>query len=159
MSQDIFAEEEQIAQEHISTEARMLQRPIRDLPTLQPPLTCERSATVRQAIERMQQERMDCVLIVELGHLVGVFTVRDVLTKVVARGVDIDRLQVGTLMTPNPDCLSMDHELAYALNQMSIGEYRHVPLVDDHGRPTGVVSMRHIVRSEERRVGKARRDT
>jgi hypothetical protein len=39
----------------------------------------------------------------------------------------------------------MDHELAYALNQMSIGEYRHVPLVDDHGRPTGVVSMRHIV--------------
>ena len=48
-------------------------------------------------------------------------------------------------MTPNPDCLSMDHELAYALNQMSIGEYRHVPLVDDHGHPTGVVSMRHIV--------------
>jgi len=48
-------------------------------------------------------------------------------------------------MTPNPDCLSMDHELAYALNLISIGEYRHVPLVDDHGWPTGVVSMRHMV--------------
>jgi CBS domain-containing protein len=145
MSEDIFEEEEQIAQEHASTEARMLRRPIGDLPTLQPPITCERSATVRQAIELMQQEQIDCVLIVDLGHLVGVFTVWDVLTKVAARGVDIDRLRVATLMTPNPDCLSMDDELAYALNQMSVGDYQHIPLVDDHGRPTGVVTMRHIV--------------
>ena len=145
MSEDIFEEEEQIAQEQASVEVRVLRRTIRDLPTLQPPITCERSATIRQAIEVMQRERIDCVLVVDLGHLVGVFTAWDVLTKVAARGVDIDRLQIGTLMTPNPDCLSMDHELAYALNQMSIGEYRHIPLVDDHGRPTGVVSMRHIV--------------
>ena len=145
MSEDIFEEEEQIAQEQASVEARVLRRTMRDLPTLQPPMTCERSATIRQAIEIMQRERTDCVLVVDLGRLVGVFTERDVLTKVAARGVDIDRLLIGTLMTPNPDCLSMDHELAYALNQMSIGEYRHVPLVDDHGRPTGVVSMRHIV--------------
>jgi CBS domain-containing protein len=145
MSEDIFEEEEQIAQERAFDEERVLQRPIRTLPTLQPPITCERDATVRQVIEIMQRERTECVLVVDLGRLVGVFTERDVLTKVAARGVDIDRLRIGTLMTPNPDCLSMDHELAYALNQMSIGEYRHVPLVDDHGRPTGVVSMRHIV--------------
>lgn len=145
MSEDFIEEEEQIAQEQDFAEERVLQRPIRDLPTLQPPITCERSTTVRQAIEAMQQERTDCMLIVDLGRLVGVFTERDVLTKVAARGLDIDRILIGTLMTPHPDCLSMDHELAYALNQMSIGEYRHVPLIDEHGRPTGVVSMRHIV--------------
>ena len=145
MSEDIFEEEEQIAQERASAEARVLRRPIRDLPTLQPPVTCERGATVRQAIELMQQERTDCMLIVDLGRLVGVFTAWDVLTKVAARGVDIDRLRVGTLMAPNPDCLSLDDELAYALNRMSVGDYQHIPLVDDHGRPTGVVSMRHIV--------------
>ncbi len=145
MGEESFEEEEQIAQERAFDEERVLRQPIRTLPTLQPPITCERGATVRQAIEIMQRERTDCVLVVDLGRLVGVFTERDVLTKVAARGVDIDRLRIGTLMTPNPDCLSMDHELAYALNQMSIGEYRHVPLVDDHGRPTGVVSMRHIV--------------
>jgi CBS domain-containing protein len=145
MREDFIEEEEQITQERDFAEERVLQRSIRELPTLQPPITCERSATIRQAIEIMQYERIDCVLIVDLGRLVGIFTERDVLTKVAARAVDIDRLRLGTLMTPNPDCLSMDHELAYALNQMSTGEYRHVPLVDDHGRPTGVVSMQHIV--------------
>jgi CBS domain-containing protein len=145
MGEEIFEEEEQIAQERAFDEERVLQRPIRTLPTLQPPTICERGVTVRHAIEIMQRERTDCVLVVDLGRLVGVFTERDVLTKVAAREVNIDRLQIGALMTPNPDCLSLDHALAYALNQMSIGEYRHVPLVDDHGRPTGVVSMRHIV--------------
>jgi CBS domain-containing protein len=145
MSEDFIEEEERIAQEQAATEARVLQRPIHSLPTLQPPLTCERSTTVRQAIEMMQQARRDCVLIVDLGQLIGVFTAWDVLTKVAARGVDIDRFQVGTLMTPNPDCLQMDDELTYALNQMSVGDYQHIPLIDDRGRPTGVVTMRHIV--------------
>jgi CBS domain-containing protein len=145
MSEDFIEEEERIAQEQAVTEARVLQRPIRSLPTLQPPITCERSTTVRQAIEMMQQARSDYVLIVDLGQLIGVFTAWDVLTKVAARGVDIDRFQVGTLMTPNPDCLQMDDELTYALNQMSVGDYHHIPLIDDRGRPTGVVTMRHIV--------------
>lgn len=145
MSEDFINEEEQIAQERDFAEERVLQRPIRDLPTLQSPITCELNATVRQAIETMQRERIDCMLVVDLGRLVGVFTERDVLTKVAAREVNIDLIRIETLMTPHPDCLSMDHELAYALNQMSVGEYRHVPLIDEHGRPTGVVSMRHIV--------------
>jgi len=145
MSEDIFEEEEQIAQEQASVEAHVLRQTMRDLPTLQPPMTCERSATIRQAIEVMQRERIDCVLVVDLDHLIGICTAWDVLTKVVARGVDIDRLQIGTLMTPNPDCLHMDDELAYALNQMSVWDYQHIPLIDDQGRPTGVVSMRHII--------------
>ena len=120
----------------------MRRETIRDLPTLQPPITCEHSATIRQAIEVMQRERRDCVLVVDLGRLVGVFTAWDVLTKVAARGIDIDRLRIGTLMTPNPDCLHMDDELAYALNQMSVWDYQHIPLIDDHGRPTGIVTMR-----------------
>ena len=145
MSEDIFEEEEQIAQEQASVEAHVLRQTMRDLPALQPPITCERSATIRQAIEVMQRERVDCVLVVDLSRLVGVFTAWDVLTKVAARGIDIDHLQIGTLMTPNPDCLHMDDELAYALNQMSVWDYQHIPLIDDQGRPTGVVSMRHII--------------
>jgi hypothetical protein len=39
----------------------------------------------------------------------------------------------------------MRDELVYALNQMSLGGYRHIPLLDDAGQPTGVVAMRHIV--------------
>ena len=74
MSEDIFEEEEQIAQEQASVEARVLWQTIRDLPTLQPPMTCERSTTIRQAIKIMQREQIECVLIVDLGRLIGVFT-------------------------------------------------------------------------------------
>ena len=70
MSEDIFEEEEQIAQEQASVEAHVLRQTIRELPTLQPPITCERSAIIRQAIEVMQRERIDCMLVVDLDRLV-----------------------------------------------------------------------------------------
>jgi CBS domain-containing protein len=149
MHDDIFEEEQQIADKRALDEARLaaagLHRTMGELPTLHPAVTCERNTTVRQAIETMQHERIGCVLVVEQNRLVGILTERDVLTKVAARGIDIDRLQVGELMTPNPECLGMDDEVVYALNQMSVGGYRHVPLIDDQGQPSGVVSMRDIV--------------
>jgi CBS domain-containing protein len=152
MQDDLFAatdEEEQIAEKQAHEEMRLaaagLHRPIRDLPALGSVVACVRNATVRQAIEAMQQQRIGYVLVVEQDRLLGIFTERDVLTKVAGHDVDIDRVQVGELMTPNPECLGADDELVYALNQMSIGGYRHIPLLDDAGHPTGVVAMRHIV--------------
>jgi CBS domain-containing protein len=93
----------------------------------------------------MQRERIGCILVVDQDRLMGVFTERDVLTKVAAQEVDIDRRRVDELMTPDPECLGIDNELVYALNQMSVSGYRHIPLVDNQGRQTGVVSMRDII--------------
>ncbi len=149
MRNDIFEEELQISEQQASDEARLaavgLQRTIGELLTLQPAVTCERNITVRQAIETMQRQRIGCILVVEQSRLVGVFTERDVLTKVAARKVDIDQQRVDTVMTPDPECLSQDNELVYALNQMSVGGYRHIPILNDQGWPIGVVSMRDIV--------------
>lgn len=149
MSEERLDEEQQISEERESDESRLeavgLLRTIGELPTLHPAITCERTVSARQAIEIMQRERIGCVLVIDRDRLVGVLTERDVLTKVAARDVDIDRLPVAELMTSNPECLSADNELVYALNQMSVGGYRHVPLIDDEGRPTGVVSVRDII--------------
>lgn len=149
MSDEILNEEEQIAERQAADEARLevvgLQRTIGELPTLHAVITCDRGITVRQAIELMQRERIGCVLVVDAERLVGIFTERDILTRVVARQVDIDHLRIDELMTPEPECLDADNELVYALNQMSVGGYRHIPLIDAQGRPTGVVSMRDIV--------------
>jgi len=149
MSNDIIEEEERIVEERALAEMRLamagLQRPVGELSTLAAAITCERSATVRQAIEAMQRARTGCLLILDQGHLVGIFTERDVLYKVAAQDVDIDHVLVGTLMTPKPESLHVDDELVYALNQMSLGGYRHIPLLDDQGRPTRVVSERGIV--------------
>jgi CBS domain-containing protein len=143
------AEEQQIAQERAHAEgpleARVLHRPIRELPTLQPAITLERSATVRDAVAAMQQARVSCVLVVDHGRLAGIFTERDVITQVVAQESAVAHMQMQEVMHPDPGSLGMEDELVYALHQMSLGEYRPLPVVDDQRRPLALVSMQAII--------------
>jgi CBS domain-containing protein len=149
MHEDMILEEEAIAAERVQEERRLgteiMRRPIRGLPTLKPPICVPRSLTVREAVKKMADGSVGCVLIEEGGRLVGVFTERDVLTRIVAQGVDAARTRVDEVMTADPECLSLDDGIAYALNKMSVGGFRHIPLVDEADRPTGVVAMRNIV--------------
>ena len=143
------AEEHQIAEERTQAEghleARVLHRPIRELPTLQPAITLEPSATVRDAVTAMQQAQMSCVLVVDHGRLAGIVTERDIVTKVVAEESDIDHVQLQEVMHPDPDALGLEDELVYALHQMSLGAYRPLPVVDDQRRPLALVSMQDII--------------
>src|SRR6185369_6809122 len=149
MVEEIILEEEAIVEER-ATEAEwlgeaILERSIRSLPGLQAPIHLPAEASVRSAIDTMNEARIGCVMIVRGGCLVGIFTERDVLTRAAGTGIDLDATPVADLMTPDPECLTLDDGIAYALNKMSIGGFWHVPLVDDYGRPTGLISMRHIV--------------
>jgi CBS domain-containing protein len=149
MNEDIIRDEEAIARERaLQAEEfsyEILNRPIRALPTLKPPITLPLQATLREAVEKMNRDGVGCVLVVDAGRLVGVFTERDVLTRVATKGLDPDRTRIDTLMTFDPECLTLDDTTAYALNKMSVGGFRHIPLIDEQGRPTGVVAMRNIV--------------
>ena len=149
MNEDAILEEEAIADERAADAARLgaaiLHQPIRALATLRPAVCVAPNASVRVAIERMNQSGTGCVLVEEARRLVGIFTERDVLTKIVGSAVDIDRTTVERVMTRDPECLSPEDRAAYALNKMSVGGFRHIPLVDDNGHPVGVVSMRNVV--------------
>jgi CBS domain-containing protein len=116
-----------------------------DLPELHPVVSLSPTDSVRTAITAMVEQRVGCILIVSEGRLVGVFSERDVLRKVAAASIDLDAVPVGELMTANPASLRPGDMLVYALHQMEIGGYRHVPLVDESGAPVAVVSMRDIV--------------
>jgi CBS domain-containing protein len=146
---EMIHEEERIGEERSNeaswVEEAMLDRPIRDLPTLRLPSCVSRGTSLRQAIDRMVAEKIGCILVVDGDLLVGVFTERDVLTKVVDRPLDLERIPVERMMTKDPECLSPDEPMAYALNKMTVGGFRHVPLIDAEGRPAGLVSMRNIV--------------
>jgi CBS domain-containing protein len=108
------------------------------------PIMVDASATVVAAVDAMNTHRTGCVLVQKEGKLVGIFTERDVLTRVIFR--DNNRsVPVERLMTPNPDTLQPTATVAYALNQMSVGGFRHVPIVNDKGEAVGVLSMRDIV--------------
>ncbi|GAC1603229.1 MAG: hypothetical protein NVS4B10_15700 [Myxococcales bacterium] len=113
---------------------------------LGPAICVARQATLQQAIETLQREHIGCVLVVdEGGKLSGIFTERDLLSRVAGRRLDWGRERVGDYMTRDPESLRPDDRIAWALNLMSMGGYRHVPLTDAQGRPAGVVSIKDIV--------------
>jgi CBS domain-containing protein len=142
---DYLDDEVQISAERDLFHEGALQRPICDLPELQPVIAASPQDSLRSVIELMAEKRVGCTLIVEEGRLIGVFSERDVLRKVATTGVDVDATPVGELMTRNPETLRQDDELVYALHQMALGGYRHIPLVNAQGAPVAVVSMRDIV--------------
>jgi CBS domain-containing protein len=111
----------------------------------QPPLTVPASATLAEAISLMQAERRACVLIMDGRRLVGIFTERDILMKVAGRPLDLIHTPVSDSMTPDPFTLPADANVAFALSKMVLEGFRHIPLVDDAGNPTAVVSMRNLI--------------
>lgn len=117
-----------------------------DKVTIQPPLVVGAGATVAETISRMQQGSRGCALVVgDTGRLVGIFTERDVLMRLVGRPIDLGQTAVRDYMTRDPVTLPSDSSVAFALNRMLIEGFRHIPLVDERGCPTGVVSMRQLI--------------
>ena len=150
MRDEAQAEEQHIAEERADSAARlapvaMLKRRIRELFPLPPAVALGQSATVREAIELMRDKQLSCVLVVHQGQLVGVFTERDVVAKVAATALDVDTVPLQDVMRPDPDCLRLDDDLIDVVHQMHLGDYRHVPVVDEQGRPTALVPMQVIV--------------
>jgi CBS domain-containing protein len=111
------------------------------------PICLVESATVQEAIERMLERRQAGVLIVDVdGRLTGIFTERDVLTRVAGQGRDAKQTALGTVMTRDPDALRPADRVAYAVHSMSVAGYRTVPLVDAERRPLGVVTVADVIR-------------
>jgi CBS domain-containing protein len=107
-------------------------------------LVIDADATVVAAVNAMNERRIGCVLVQKDGKLVGIFTERDVLRRVVFRQSS-SSWKVDAVMTRNPDTLPPSASVAFALNKMSVDGYRHIPITDDHGKIVGVVSVRDII--------------
>jgi CBS domain-containing protein len=132
----------------VGFDAGLLREPLQALPVRRA-ITLSPDATVTDAMRAMQREHRGCVLVTDDGtprsKLIGIFTERDVLFRIVDRGRNPAALPIGEVMTPDPDSLSVNATLAYVLNKMSVGGFRHVPVVDDEHRPACVISVRDVV--------------
>jgi CBS domain-containing protein len=110
-------------------------------------VTFKRDATVRETVNLMAQRKIGAVAIVDdAGTLIGIFTERDVITKVVAPGRDPNTTPLGEVMTASPDTVKSSDAVTRALEMMNTRRYRHLPVVDG-GRLVGVVSIRDLYRS------------
>jgi len=121
----------------------ILEEPIVSLKPAQP--VCVRPKdSFRQAIEAMNAAKLGCALVTEDDRLVGILTERDVLRHVVGK-LDLES-PVEQAMTRHPETVRPVDGIAFALNKMSVGGYRNIPVVDDDGKPIGVVTVRHFMR-------------
>lgn len=116
--------------------------PISDL-SLREPIAVDVEDSIQAAVEAMNGQHIGCVLVLREGRLAGIFTERDLLTKVVYQMDPYEPVE--SAMTPNPETLESTASVAFALNKMSVGGYRHIPVVDRDSRPLGVVSIRDVV--------------
>lgn len=111
------------------------------------PICLPETATVHDAAQAMLARRQACVMVVDAeGRLRGIFTERDVLTRVVGRGQTATATTLGAVMTQSPEALTPSQRVAYAVHCMSVAGYRTVPLVDGERRPIGVVTVSDVIR-------------
>lgn len=129
-------------------DAKLLREPASVLATRRPLVFSERH-TVAEVMRAMQGEHRGAVVVTADGTpstpITGIFTERDVLFRVVDSGRDPATLPLSKVMTRDPECLGDDESIARVLHMMSIGGFRHVPVVDAEKRPVFVVSVRGVV--------------
>lgn len=103
------------------------------------------NATVAAAQDAMAREAVDCVLVVEAGKLVGVFTSRDFLNRVAAEGKLPAETPLADVMTVEPEALHRHDNVTYAINRMATRNIRNLPVVDDDGRPVGLLRVWDVI--------------
>lgn len=100
--------------------------------------------SVSEAARLMKEGKVGALLVVQDGLLIGIFTERDALFRVMAGGLDPDSTLLRDVMTRDPTTVTPDESFGYALLLMHENGFRHAPVVEQ-GRPVGVVSARHAL--------------
>ena len=116
-------------------------RPLRSIVAGRPPVTADKSMSVLNAARLMKQHNIGALLVVDGTRLIGIFTERDALMRVVAGSLDPSVTRLAQVMTPQPQTIDADEPFVKALRMMHEGNFRHIPVVE-YGRPLGMVSVR-----------------
>jgi len=110
-------------------------------------LTASPETTVAQAARLMALRKMSAVMVVQGERLVGIFTERDAVHRVIAQQRDAQTTRLAEVMTPDPKTVEPRETFGYALLQLHEHGFRHLPVVED-GRPVGMISARHALDPE-----------
>lgn len=104
------------------------------------------TSTIKEAVDIMQKLKIGSVLIVDdKGKIDGIVTERDVLLKVIGIIDDIANTPITEVMTPEPECLQKEDMICFAIHNMHVGGYRHVPIVDADDNPVAMVSIKDVM--------------
>lgn len=126
----------------------MTNRPMQEIIVRRAPVTLAPEATVREACTEMRNHRIGAVLVTDAaGRLLGIFTGRDAICRMLAEGRDPGATPLRDVMTSNPEALGPGHRALDALRLMRDCGFRHVPVVEN-GRLLGIVSRGDFLADE-----------
>jgi CBS domain-containing protein len=120
------------------------------------PLVVSPTIPLREVLRLMVDNKVGCVLVVEKGKLAGIFTERDVLLKVGEDAPSLGDRPVSEFMTASVQTLPPTAKIAFGVQRMDQGGYRHVPVVNDSGEVVGIFSVRDILNYLTRKLAMAK---
>jgi CBS domain-containing protein len=133
-----------LPESHLGFRGRLLTGHISDI-SISPPVTATPDASVTEAIESMRNHKHGSVIVLQDGKLVGIFTERDVLTRVIVPGLDPGSTKVSEVMTPNPITLDISDPPAYAIHLSVAQGLRHLTIMEGT-ELKGLISVRDLLR-------------
>ncbi len=107
-------------------------------------VTTAPETTVAQAAKLMAKRNVGAVMVVENERLIGIFTERDAVFRVIAKGLDAHTTPLADVMTAAPQTVDPDKTFGYALLTMHENGFRHLPVIEN-GKPIGIVSSRNAL--------------
>lgn len=107
-------------------------------------ITVSSETSVHQSIQLLKDKGVGCVLVMDGEHLVGIFSERDVLYKMIGKEYLFQTTQINKVMTPRPVTLNLDDSIRFALHQMSVGGFRHIPILSPN-QPLKIISVRDVL--------------
>ena len=111
-----------------------------------PPVTVAPSTPVGDVLRLIVERNIGCVIVVDGDEPLGIFSERDALHKLNTEAPQLIGRPVSEFMTAHPQTLVADAKIAYAVQRMDLGGYRHVPIVGERGELVGIISARDILR-------------
>ena len=120
-----------------------------------PPIVIGRNATVLDAVKLMSKNRVGAIGVVDGETLVGIFTERDLMERVVLNARDPSATDVANVMTAPVESVHPDEDPEHALESMVDHHIRHLPVIDDSNRILGMLSVRNLLQEQ---LDKARRE-
>ena len=121
----------------------MPNRPVRDIIERDRLVQVGPDSTVKKAVDEMAEHRCGSILVMEGDAVLGIFTERDLMLRVVHQGRDPATTKMADVMTKTPDTIAADAPVADAIRAMDEFSYRYLPVIDA-GRCIGVISTRHL---------------
>ena len=109
------------------------------------PMTVTPEATVFEAIQVMVDQRVGAVAVTVDDKLVGIFSERDVMIRIVHKGIDPKGLTVADVMTSDVKTVPASTSISEATHVMAEYRIRHLPVIDDAGKLLGMVSLRYLL--------------